>query len=69
VVYQYGGLLVSLSVGLSVTLVSPCKNGCTDRDTVWVEDSGRPRNHVLDRGPDPHGKGQFEGKGASHCKV
>jgi len=22
-----------------------------------------PRNHVLDGGPDPHGKGQFLGKG------
>jgi len=20
----------------------PCKNGCTDRDAVWVEDSGGP---------------------------
>jgi len=33
---------VAWSVGLSVTLVSPAKNGCTDRDAVWVEDSGEP---------------------------
>ena len=26
----------------------PCKNGCTDRAAFWVEDSGGPRNHVLD---------------------
>ena len=25
----------------------PCNNGWTDRDAVWVEGSGRPRNHVL----------------------
>jgi len=29
-----------------------------------------PGNHVLDGGPDPPmGMGNFEGKGASHCKV
>ena len=26
----------------------PCKNGCTDRDVVWVEDLVSPRNHELD---------------------
>jgi len=26
-----------------------------------------PGNHVLDWGPDPHGKGKFWGKG--HCKL
>jgi len=36
---------VSLSVGLSVYLSvcytsEPCKNGCIDRDAVWVGDSG-----------------------------
>jgi len=27
-----------------------------------------PENHVLDEGPDPHGKGQFAGKGAPIVK-
>jgi len=32
---------VGLSVGISVCHTSePCKNGCTDRDAVWVGDSG-----------------------------
>ena len=26
------------------------QNRCTGRDAVWVEDSGGPRNHVLDGG-------------------
>ena len=30
----------------------PCKNGWTDRDAVWVVDSGRPRKLVLEGGPD-----------------
>jgi len=39
--------------GLSVCHSSePCKNGWTDRDAVWVEDSGGQENHVLDGGPD-----------------
>ena len=43
------GLSVDLSVGFSVCHTSePCKNGCTDRDAVCVEDSGEPRNHVFD---------------------
>jgi len=37
----------------------PCKNSLTDRDAIWVEDSGGPKN-VLDGGPDPTGKGNFE---------
>jgi len=35
----------------------PCKNGCTDRAAVWVEDLGRPGDHVLDGGPDPPWEG------------
>jgi len=31
---------LALSVGLSVTVVSPAKNGWTDRDAIWVVDSG-----------------------------
>jgi len=40
----------------------PCKNGCTDRDAISVEDLGGPREHVLDGAPDPLlGRGNFEG--------
>jgi len=43
-----------LSIGLSVCHTSePCKDGQTDRDAIWVEDSGGCRDHVLDGGPDP----------------
>ena len=54
--------VVCRSVCRSVCHTSePCKNGCTDRDAVWVEDSGGPKNHA---------KGQFLwGERASHCKV
>jgi len=53
---------VAWSVGLFVCHSSePCNNGWTDRDAVWVADVGGPRNHVLDGGPYPHGKGQFWG--------
>ena len=49
---------VAWSVGLSVTVVSPAKNGWTDRDAVWVQDS---RNHILDGSPDlPMGRGNLE---------
>jgi len=64
-------LLPTEQRGLSVCHTSePCKNGCTNRDAVWVEDSGGPRNHVLDGGPDSAmGRGNFEGgKGRSIVK-
>ena len=49
---------VAWSVGLSICHTSErCKNGCTDRAAVWVEDLGGPGNLVLDRGPDPPWKG------------
>jgi len=35
----------------------PCKNGCTDRDVVWVEDSAGPKEHLLDRSRFHHVKG------------
>jgi len=39
------------------------KNGQTERDTVWVVDSGVPMNHVLDGGPDaPLRRGNFKGE-------
>jgi len=48
----------------SVTLVSPAKNGWTDRDAIWVKDSGGPRESCIRWGSrSPHGKGHFlEGK-------
>jgi len=40
-----------------------CKDGWTDRDAVWAVDSGGPRNHVLDVGPDrPKRRGNFWGE-------
>ena len=62
---------VARSVGLSVCHTSEsCKNGCTDRAAVWVEDLGGSGNHVLDGGPDPPmGRSKFLGEWASHCKV
>jgi len=55
--------------GLSVCHTSePCKNGWTDRDAVWDEDSGGPGNHALDGVDIPHGKGQFWGKWAPNVK-
>jgi len=52
---------VGRSVRQSVSHIysEPCKNGCTDRDAVWVEDLGGPKEPCIRRGPDPHGKGQF----------
>jgi len=45
-----------------------CKNGRTDRDAVWVEDSGGPKEPCIRWGSrSPYGKGQFlVGKGAPH---
>ena len=41
----------------------PCKNGWTDRDTVWVEDSGGPREPCIRWGSRyPHQMGQFWGQ-------
>jgi len=53
----------------------PCKNGWTDRDTIWVVDMSRPRKHVLNGGymcthvttvymgvQIPYVKGQFWGQ-------
>ena len=45
---------VAWSVGLSVCHTSqPCKNGWTDLDVVWVEDSGEPKEPCVRWGPDP----------------
>jgi len=59
-------------VCLSVCHTSePCKNGCTDRAAVWVEDLGGPGEPRIRWGSRfPHGKGQiFGGEWASNCKV
>ena len=66
---------VAWSVGLSVCrsvchTSEPCKNG--DRDAIWVEDLGGPREPWIRWGPDTStGRGNFEGRGeaAAHCKV
>ena len=39
----------------------PCKNGCTDQDAVWVEESGGPKEPCIRWGPDP----RFFGQGSS----
>jgi len=48
-------------VCLSVCHASePCKNGCTDRAAIWVEDLGGPREPHIRWGPDAAmGSGKF----------
>jgi len=58
------------SVGLSVTLVSPAKTAELIEMPFGLRSWVGPWNHVLDRGPDPPmERDNFEGEGASHCKV
>jgi len=53
----------SLSVGLSVTLVSPAKTAAPIEMPFGLGTRVGPRNHVLDGGPDfPMGRGNFEGE-------
>jgi len=47
------------SVGLSVTLVSPAKTSEPIEMLFGLWVGMRPRNHVLDAGPNAHGKRQF----------
>jgi len=49
----------------------PCRNSCTDRDAIWIEDSGGPREPCITcRSRSAVGRGNFEGgEGSSHCKV
>ena len=49
--------------------MSPAKTAAPIELPFGLSTQVGPGNHVLDGGPDPHGKGNFEGKGASHCKV
>ena len=47
----------------------PCKNGCTDRAAIWVEDLGAPGEPCIRWGPDPPWEtANFGGKWASYCK-
>jgi len=46
----------------------PCKNGWTDVDAVWVEDSGGPREPCIRWGPDPPWEGAMRGKMAPIVK-
>jgi len=54
---------VAWSVGLSVTLVSPAKTAEPIEMPFGLRTRVDPGNHVLDGCPDPHGNGQFWGKG------
>jgi len=50
--------VVCLSVGLSVRHDrESCKNGRTDRNGVWVVDSGGPKEPRIDGYPDPPSEG------------
>ena len=72
---EYRGLSIGLSclsVGLSVTLVSPAKTAAPIEIEMpfGLRTRVGQRNHVLDGGPDPlMGRDNLEGEGASHCKV
>ena len=60
-----------MSVGLLVCHTSePCKNDCTDRDAVWVENSGGNKEPCVRLGSRcPVGRGNFErGKGRPFAK-
>jgi len=59
-----------MSVGLSVTLVSPAKTAEPIKISFGLRTGVGPGNRVLDGVQIPHGNGNFEGReGASHCKV
>jgi len=60
---------VAWSVGRSVRHSrEPYKNGRTDRDAVWVVNSGG-LNHPLDGVHTTPWEGPILGIGAAHCKV
>jgi len=47
----------------------PCKNGCTDRDAVWVEDSGGPREPCVGWGSRSPCEEEAILRRATICKV
>ena len=55
--------------GVYATTMSPAKMAKPIENPFGLWTLVGPRNHVLDRGPDPLRKGTFEGEGAAHCKV
>jgi len=57
--------IVTDSVVCRSVCLSHCSEPCKNGYAVWVENSGGSREW----GPDPLGRGIFEGEGASHCKV
>jgi len=70
--YRPSSVVCQSVICLSVCHTSePCKNGCTDQDAVWVDDSGGPREPCVRLGSrSPHGKGQIlGGEWASHCEA
>ena len=61
---------VAWSVGLSDTLVSSAKTAAPIEMPFGLRTWVGPGNHVLDGSSDPPlGRGNFEGEGASQCKV
>jgi len=60
---------VGLSVGLSVTLVSPAKTAEPIELPIGMRTLVGPGNHVLDVGPVLPNEGALCGGRASHCKV
>jgi len=62
---------VAWSVNLPVCHTSePCKNGSSDRDAVWVEDSGGPKELCVRWGSTfQMGRGNFEEEGVARCRV
>ena len=54
--------VVCLSVGLSVTAMSPAKTAKPIEMPFGLWAGVGSRNHVLTEGPDPHGKEQFLGE-------
>jgi len=51
---EYRGLSVCRSV---CHISKPCKHGCTDRDFIWVEDLGGPKEPCIRWGLDPPWEG------------
>jgi len=62
--------MVCLSLSRSVAVSSSAKTQEPIEIPFAMRSQVGPGKHVLDGGPDPPmGRGNFEGEGASHCKV